>query len=54
MLAEIRTVRLEQRAGLAELRANLAEFRLDVSTRLTTLFDELAAFRAEYNQHTHE
>lgn len=25
----------------------------DVNRRLTTLFDELAAFRAEYNAHTH-
>jgi hypothetical protein len=46
---------------LTEVHASLAEFRLstaerfeDVSRRLTTLFDEVAAFRAEYNAHTHE
>lgn len=39
---------------VVNLRADVATFRLDTITRLTTLFDEVAAFRGEYNTHTHE
>lgn len=39
---------------VTNLRADVASMRLDTVMRLTTLFDELAAFRGEYNDHTHE
>ncbi len=53
LMTELKTIRLEQRASFAELKADLATLRLDTITQLTTVFDELAAFRAEYNDHTH-
>lgn len=51
--AEQRVQNLETRTGFAEVRGSIAELRNDVTTRLTTLFDELAAFRREYNEHGH-
>lgn len=54
--SELRVLSLEIRASFAEIRATLAEMRLeiaDVKARQVTLFDELAAFRSEYNEHTH-
>jgi hypothetical protein len=51
-----RVLGLELRAFGSELRADIAILRLDTTTSLSTLFDELAAFRAEYNStaHIHE
>lgn len=56
VLEELRKVHIR----VTEVQASLAEFRLStaerfdaVQRRLTTLFDEVAAFRAEYNAHTH-
>jgi hypothetical protein len=68
LLAELRLQRLETRtetlelkaaltdlrSEIADLRSDYATFRFDMTTRLTTLFDEVAAFRAEYNGHTHD
>ena len=58
---ETRVTLLELRASQAETRVSLAEFRAEVNRRLDDqsrkldlIIDELAAFRAEYNQHTHE
>jgi len=60
VLAEIQLMRREQRAELAELRAELAEHRLrtsgqldDIRRRLGTLVDDLTDFHREYNQHGH-
>lgn len=57
---EIRILGLEFRAGIAEVKGGVAGLRLEmqarfseVYTRLDTLFEEVASFRAEYNQHTH-
>ena len=51
----------EERVGLLEIRAALAEHRLEnaqrlgeINRKLDLLLDELAAFRAECNSHTHE
>jgi chromosome segregation ATPase len=66
--AESRSDVAELRSGIAELRSEMAEQRTQAATfhlaidarldslerRLTTLFDEVAAFRNEYNNHTHE
>lgn len=49
VLTELRTMRLEHRADFATVRYELAEIRM----RLLTLQDEIASFRAEYNEHTH-
>ncbi len=58
---ETRVALLELRASQAETRVSLSEFRNEVNRRLDDqsrkldlIIDELAAFRAEYNQHTHE
>lgn len=54
---EARTDRLETRALIAEVRADVTDVRThqsEILARLNTLVDELAAFRAEYNSHTHE
>jgi hypothetical protein len=51
---ETRVALLELRASQAETRVSLAEFRAEVNRKLDIIIDELAAFRAEYNQHTHE
>lgn len=54
--ALIDDVRAEQRVQALETRSGTAEVKLAVleqSTRLVTLFDELAAFRREYNEHGH-
>lgn len=57
---EVRVGQLENRASIADLRATVADLRAEtrerhdeLRTRLVTLFDEVAAFRAEYNAHTH-
>jgi hypothetical protein len=57
---EIRAELTEMRAGLAELRLDWAERwsrsndRLDdISRNLNMLIDMVAAFRAEYNSHGH-
>lgn len=51
---DLKSVLTELRSEIAELRSDHATFRLDMATRLSTLFDEVAAFRAEYNNHTHD
>lgn len=58
---KIDTTALEQRNALGTMqaevvgvKADLATFRLDVMIRLGTIIDEIAAFRAEYNNHTHD
>lgn len=68
VLAELRLQRMESRTEVAEVRGLISELRADLATsrvdlygrlddirhRLDTLFDELAAFRRDYNGHTHE
>ena len=51
---ETRVALLELRASVAETRVSLFEFRIEVNRKLDLLIDELAAFRTEYNQHSHE
>lgn len=50
---EIRTSALENKAATAELRAAIAEMRLDVIQRFGTLMDAVADLRTEYRNHTH-
>ena len=59
VLAESRVWRLEQPAETAEIRAAIADGRLatterlsELRTRLDTLFEAIAGFRAEYNAPT--
>lgn len=49
---ETRIQMLEPRAGQAELRTSLAEFRLDVTQRLDTLIGAIADLRQEDYGHT--
>lgn len=61
---EIGGVRSEMsglRGEVSSLRSEFTAFRFetvrrfeDLERRMDTFFDELAAFRAEYNNHTHE
>lgn len=50
VIAELRVLNLEMRAGFAESRARDAE----QSTRLTTLLDSIADVRVDLFGHTHE
>lgn len=57
---EVQVARLETKADISTLRLEFntrtgeTKERLDsLGLRLTTLFDELAAFRSEYNVHIH-
>jgi len=54
VLAELRMQRMETRTEMMEFRLDVSTRLSDMQRRLDTLFAELAAFRAEYNQHTHE
>jgi hypothetical protein len=61
VLAKLHLMDIETRTRDAEFRSSLSELRLDMDIRfsdifrrLDSLFAELVAFRAEYNQHTHD
>ena len=53
-IRKLRLALADQRADVIGVKGDLATFRLDVTTRLGTIIDEIAAFRAEYNNHTQD
>ncbi len=53
MRAGFAGMRTELHAGLAEVRADLADLRLQQSERHATLIDAIADLRNEYRGHTH-
>jgi hypothetical protein len=52
-IADLRGEIAMLKGDIGMVRADVATLRLDSTTRLGTIIDELAAFRAEYNRHTH-